>query len=164
MSDWIDETIRRLEEAQEALRRTAEARQAQAAGDAAANAVFAAQLPAVMERLIQAIEADIRKFNTKFPKQGQKWLSTERIGENGIRVKRDDDPTFSLDVNLDKTGPAIYYRRMTPANANVVKQDDGYFFVSDINSFKLVYQGKDITFEAASEELLKPALISLYGF
>lgn len=96
MSDWIDDDIAQFKAMDEAKRQVEEAKRKQAEAALAANAALSAHLPALLERLISVIESDIKKLNSKFPSEGQKWLSGERIGDGGFRVTRNYNPTFSL--------------------------------------------------------------------
>jgi len=67
-----------------------------------------------------------------------------------------------LDILIDLESTSIVCSSKYPAGG-VMRSIDDHFFITDIDSFRLVHNGKTISFENASRELLRPALASLYA-
>jgi hypothetical protein len=155
-ADWIEDDIKRLEMKRDADHKAVEVARRKKQLEEAETAHAAAQLPAVFEQLLQAVEADVKLFNSKFPSEGQKHLNPpQRIGGNQFLVERKYEPAFWLNVTREDS------RFSFICIVSSRQQPPGYISVS--HDLKLTLDDKEVSVEEASQELLRPALAALYS-
>lgn len=156
-ADWIEDDIKHLEAKQDADHKATDAAEKQQQAEVAKASHAAAQIPAIFEQLFQAVEADVKRFNSKFPDQGQKHLNPpQHIGGDQFRVERKYSPEFWLNVTREES--RFGFIRLVSSRQEELP---GYITVS--RDLKLVLDDKEVSVEEASRELLRPALASLYS-
>jgi hypothetical protein len=149
MPDWIEDAARRVKEEQGRRETNEKAHQATAAA-------LAVNGERIFENLLNAVEKDVELFAAHFPDAQKKLQKTTPIGNAQFQVIRQYTPTFFLQAIWDKKATVKW-----TITGDKWNQSGMFEMKYSPDGGTLCEDGKPITYAAASQKLIAPALEGL---
>jgi len=155
MASWIEEKAEQIKQREEATRKEREWQ------------IHAAQATRsrgkeVVEKLEEAVRADVSKWNEKFPNQPNKQIdSVGKHFPNGFKVNKTHYPAFSLYVSFDAESNSIPYIVVRNRAVDSTSYEERGVFrmhLAEDGNIYLTRHSSPISFEEASQILLEPLL------
>lgn len=115
---------------------------------------------AILDRLFEAIESDVRAFNALFPDDPAKRIErVERTASGGFLVHQTHYPTVLLEVSLNSDQLEFVYTK-TPTPQSLSFQIRGRFFLrlSESGDIYVCQDSKPLSCPGTSRILLEPIL------